>query len=384
MLSLNELLAPITLDQFRADYEGRKPLHIPAGDDAGKRALLDWAGFNRLLSQTALWNATNLKLVHNGEPIPPEQYCIEARSQSGVTLQPSPAKVETLMAMGASVIAGDVQSLTPEIRALSETLGREWAALVGANIYCSFGGVQAFGTHFDLHDVFAIQVEGEKTWNLYANRADAPVDFPGDGPEVRRWLTQSRGPLMQAVRMRPGDVLYLPRGWYHDALATEGASLHVTFSITPLYGRILFRLLESAAMQDPAFRAWLAPASRDNGAALQKQLAGLGQKLAALAAHPAFRDEVAMAQTRLTPRPTAYDLPIRKTLTFYAATGVGAPRVSGPAANAVGWMLSQPRFAIEDLIARFDFISEKDLQGAVEIALACGALRRVDSVNGAS
>ncbi|MES2833280.1 MAG: cupin domain-containing protein [Pseudomonadota bacterium] len=377
MLSLNELLAPITLDQFRADYEGRKPLHIPAGSDAGKRALLDWAGFNRLLSQTAIWNATNLKLVHNGEPIPPEQYCIEARSQSGVTLQPSPAKVETLMAMGASVIAGDVQSLTPEIQSLSQTLGREWAALVGANVYCSFGGVQAFGTHFDLHDVFAIQTEGEKTWKLYANRAEAPVDFPGDGPDVRRWLTESRGPLMQEVRMRPGDVLYLPRGWYHDALATEGASLHVTFSITPLYGRILFRLLESAAMQDPAFRAWLAPASRDEGAPLQKQLAALGQKLAALAAHPQFRDEVAMAQERLTPRPTTYALPQRKTLTFFSRTGLRPPPMAGPAAVAVEWMISQPRFAIEDMIAQFDFVAEPALRDAVAALEKAGALKRL-------
>ncbi len=376
MLSLNELLAPITLDQFRADYEGRKPLHIPAGPEARRRALLDWAGFNRLLSQTAIWNAANLKLVHNGEPIPPEQYCIEARSQSGVALQPSPAKVETLMAMGASVIAGDVQSLTPEFRALSETLGREWAALVGANIYCSFGGVQAFGTHFDLHDVFAVQVEGEKTWRLYANRADAPVDFPDDGPEVRRWLTQSRGPLMQEVRMKPGDVLYLPRGWYHDALATEGASLHVTFSITPLYGRVLFRLLESAAMQDPAFRAWLAPASRDNGAPLQKQLTGLGQKLAALAAHPAFRDEVAMAQERLVPRPTTYDLPNRKTLTHYRPTGLQAPRVAGPAAQALDWILGQPQVALEDVIAQFDFVPEQALRDAVAAAEKAGALKR--------
>jgi hypothetical protein len=376
MLSLNELLAPITLDQFRADYEGRKPLHIPADAGLGKHALLDWAGFNRLLSQTAIWNATNLKLVHNGKPIPPEQYCIEARSQSGVTQQPSPAKVETLMAMGASVIAGDVQSLTPEIQSLSQTLGREWAALVGANVYCSFGGVQAFGTHFDLHDVFAVQTEGEKTWRLYANRADAPVDFPDDGPEVRRWLTESRGPLMQEVRMRPGDVLYLPRGWYHDALATEGASLHVTFSITPLYGRVLFRLLESAAMQDPAFRAWLAPASRDNGGALQKQLSALGQKLAALSAHPAFRDEVAMAQERLVSRPTAYDLPNRKTLTHYRPTGLQPPRVSGPAAQAIDWIMGQPQVALEDVIAQFDFVPEQALRDAVAAVEKAGALKR--------
>ena len=36
MNSLDELLHPITLVGFEADYEGRKPLHIPAQADTLK------------------------------------------------------------------------------------------------------------------------------------------------------------------------------------------------------------------------------------------------------------------------------------------------------------------------------------------------------------
>ena len=54
-------------------------------------------------------------------------------------------------------------------------LEREFAARVAANVYCSFKGVQAFQTHFDLHDVFAVQAEGEKCWRVYEARADTPV-----------------------------------------------------------------------------------------------------------------------------------------------------------------------------------------------------------------
>ncbi|HST93098.1 MAG TPA: hypothetical protein VLJ13_12965 [Brevundimonas sp.] len=35
MRSLDELLHPITPEQFRVEYEGRKPLHIPANAAAG-------------------------------------------------------------------------------------------------------------------------------------------------------------------------------------------------------------------------------------------------------------------------------------------------------------------------------------------------------------
>lgn len=376
MSSLTELLHPITLENFHADYDDRKPLHIPAGDIAPKRSLLDWARFNQLLNQTSIWNAHNFKLVHNGAPIPPEQYCVEVTTQSGRTLRPSPARVQPLLAMGASIICGDVQDLTPELRAMSNTLSTTFAGLAGANVYCSFGGVHAFETHFDLHHVFAVQVEGEKTWRLYQNRADAPVDLPSDRAEAHRWFARTRGPLMQEVRMRPGDVLYLPRGWYHDALTTEGASLHVTFSVTPLYGRILFRLLESAAMQDPQFRAWLRPANEDGGRPLQAQLAALGGKLAALAGSGAFRDEIAMAQERLTPRGEAYAMPRRMTPTRFQRTGLASPPVSGPAAVAMDWAMTQPSVILEDMIGQFDFVPEQALRQAIAEAERAGALKR--------
>lgn len=374
MTTLDELLHPITRDRFDADYNDRKPLHIPAADGAPKRALLDWGRFNGLLDQSSIWTAQSLKMVFNGQPIPAEQYCIEARSQSGMALRPSPAKVQTLLAMGASIIAGDVQELTPELRALSHRLARDFAGLVGANVYCSFGGIQAFDTHFDLHHVFAVQLEGEKTWRLYENRAEAPVSFPVDDAESRRWFTETRGRLMTEVHMRPGDVLYLPRGWYHDAITTEGASLHVTFSVSPLYGRILFQLLESAAMQDRAFREWLVPGAED-GERLSQQIAALGRRLADLSALPAFRDEVLMAQERLVPRAAAYALPNRADLTLYRPTGLTPPRIEGPAGTAVEWAMGQPRFALEDVVAQFDFIPEAALRDAFEAAIRSGVFK---------
>lgn len=376
MFTLPELLAPITPERFLADHYGRSPLHIPAEGGSSRRALLDWPTFNRLLDQSSIWNPASLKLVRDTVAVPPEQYCRVVQTQAGQGLRPDPAKVSVFLAAGASLIAGDVQELTPSMHAMAAGLGRAFSASVNANVYCSFKGVQAFGTHFDLTDVFAVQTEGEKVWRLYRNRADAPVDMPPDSPETRRWLEQSRGPVMSEVRMRPGDVLYLPRGWYHDALAQDGASLHVTFSVLPLYGRIVFSLLEQAAMQDPAFRAYLPPAAQDGGRALQTHLADLGQRLARLTALPEFRDEVAMTQERLVARPPAFTLPDRPSLTAYRPTGLAGPVLSGPVAHALAWALSQPDFALEELIAQFDFVSEADVRTAVEQAERAGAVKR--------
>src|SRR5215217_5124487 len=254
MATLDELLHPITTAQFFAEYDGRKPLYIPAGSEDRKREILTWAAFNGVLGQSTVWTAQNLRLMRDHVPVPADQYCDRIVGNGMPIMRVAPAKVDMFLSAGASLVANDVLYLHPPLTAIGRTLSETFAAQIGANVYCSFEGVRAFGTHFDYHDVLVVHTEGEKVWNLYANQAPNPIDPIPDTAESRRWFEQSRGALLQQVTMRPGDVLYLPRGWYHDALASDGASLHVTFSITPMYGRSLLSLLDNAAMQDPRFR----------------------------------------------------------------------------------------------------------------------------------
>ncbi len=376
MDTLDELLHPITPERFRAEYEDRKPLHIPAAAGGHKRALLDWAAFNDLLNRPAVWTSKSLRLMRDHIPVPPEQYCRPVTTPEGPVMRPAPGKVDVFLSAGASLVANDVLDLHPPLARLGQTLGEVWGALVGANIYCSFSGVRAFGTHFDNHDVFVVHTEGEKVWNIYERRADNPVDPLEDTMETRRWFEQTRGRVIEEVRMRPGDVLYLPRGWYHDALAVDGPSLHVTFSVNPLYGRIMFSLLDHAAMQNPAFRAWLPAAREENGEALRRRLAELGELLANIAASPAFRDEVAMAQRRLVPRAANFTLPERKPVTLYQTTGRAFPPASTGVRVVYDWAMEERRFALEDMVAQFDFLSEAEVRAGLTAAEEAGAVRK--------
>lgn len=377
MFSIDDLLAPITAAEFRASYQGRLPLHIPAGDDDRKRAMLDWASFNRLLGQSAIWTAQTLRLMVNRTAVPIAEYCDPRPIPNGNDFRPSPQKVEVFLTEGASLVANEVQTLHPPIAQAAAVLSRTFAAQVGANVYCSFKDVQAFGSHFDNHDVFAVQTEGEKIWRIYENQIEMPVDLPPDTPETRRWLEQSRGSLMSEIRMRPGDVLYLPRGRFHDALAVDGASLHVTFSVGALYGRILFSLLDNAAMQFPAFRTYFPPAAEEGGKPLAAHLKRLGALLSDLVSSPAFLDEVAMSQERLVPRPAHFTLPERKAETRYRITGLVFPPAGTAIAVVYDWCAARGQFSLEQMVAEFDFVAEADLLRAVDAAVASGVLVRV-------
>jgi len=373
---MDELLHPISPAQFLAEHVGRRPLHIPAGEEDRKSALLTWADFNRLLGQVGLWRSDNLLLMRNYIAVAPEQYCHAVATPAGEILRPWPQKVEVFLSGGASLVANDVMSVHAPLMRMGEALSWALAARVNANVYCSFQGVQAFGTHFDNHDVIVVQTEGSKVWNLYENRAENPVQFLPDDANSRLWFEQTRGPLMTAVTMRAGDVLYLPRGWYHDALATDGPSLHVTFSISPLHGQNLMAILNTEAMKDPEYRAYAPPASDDGGRALRDHLSAWGGLLARIAASPAFLEEVAKAQVALASRPPEFSLPARKPVTLYRTTGRAFPACSAALREVYDWAITERRFALEDMVAQFQSLTEADIRAGVAAAEQAGAVQR--------
>jgi hypothetical protein len=66
------------------------------------------------------------------------------------------------------------------------------------------------------------------------------------------------------VTMRAGDTLYLPRGWLHQAMTSDAASLHLTVGIHVATWRDAVRAaVDEAAQEDVVFRRGV----REDGAA---------------------------------------------------------------------------------------------------------------------
>jgi ribosomal protein L16 Arg81 hydroxylase len=369
-MNLAALLAPVTPERFFADHMGQRPLHIPAGH--GDKRLLDWPGLSALLAIGPHWTDGNLALILNHRPILADFFMDAIDTQAGPVRRADPAKVETFLAMGASLVGNDVDAIAPPLRRVAVALGDAFAALANANVYASFKGVQGFASHYDLHDVFAVQCEGRKTWRLYANRAENPLaPLASGGPEAQAIIDAAKGPCTATIVMNPGDVLYLPRGVYHDALATEGPSLHVTFAVAPLTGMIVPKLLEAAALRDPLLRAYL-PDGRAGGEDLPEALAALAGRLADIITSPGFLHQVIDAQRARAPVQAGVRLPVPPPLTSYARTDLPAEirrsdrgavlvtrRGQVPLATAFGmadYVLARPAFSAEELAARFSHV----------------------------
>ena len=107
-------------------------------------------------------------------------------------------------------------------RALEAELGHP----AQANSYYTPRRSQGFAVHHDTHDVFVLQVAGEKHWRVY----DPLLELPLKHQRYSKALGE-HGPPVLELTLRAGDTLYLPRGWLHDALTSETDSLHVTVGV---------------------------------------------------------------------------------------------------------------------------------------------------------
>jgi len=277
------------VEQFFAEYHDRLPLHLKG--DAGKFAtVFSWRQINRLLDMTHAWTSHSLQLVLDGKPIPAEQYCTRAtgRDANAQLMQPVTERVREWIAKGASIVMNDVDSLTPGLAAVSHAIESAGLGKAQANVYISWQSHKAFHAHYDTHDVWAVQVEGEKYWNIWEGRAEWPISHPLFRSQGQEHHEQAKGKLRAKILMKPGDLLYLPRGWYHDALAEAPASVHVAYGAHAPNGMDVLTILMERVLYDVPFRQ---PLPRQDGSAAAKfaltQRAGqLGVRLAELSKDP--------------------------------------------------------------------------------------------------
>ena len=123
---------------------------------------------------------------------------------------------------------------------------------VQANAYLTPASAQGFAVHHDTHDVFVLQVSGSKRWRIYAPLLELPLKHQRWSPALG-----DPGEPVQDVTLRPGDTLYVPRGWPHEAVTDRADSLHLTIGLHPPTRLDALRAALDACRDDVEFRRTL-------------------------------------------------------------------------------------------------------------------------------
>lgn len=232
--NLKALLYPIEEQTFFEQFWNRKALFIPGTPDK-------FSGlFNRAAFDRGVHTCADLKVGFTDEKGWPGHFNIK------------PEQIQQMLAAGKTVCASVINPGNPVLTTFLQQVATSFfvAGRFFFNSYLSPDGA-GFGLHLDHHPVSILQIEGQKRW-WYSNKPAVEevitnISFPKDRDVLTLpWVTvhKPREEDLCEVVLRPGDVLYLPKGTWHRAQAI-GGSLGLTLAMN---SAMSLDLIQSALM----------------------------------------------------------------------------------------------------------------------------------------
>ena len=216
--ALSRCISPVAEADFLDGYWETKPLVVRRDDPRRYDDPLTLADLERLICSGAL-RYPGFRLVREGVKI-------EARSYTtDLSWRPVPfsgaVDIDRVLAefeAGATIVLQALHHTWQPVASLCRGLEQVLRHPAQANAYFTPRSAQGLAVHHDTHDVFVLQVSGEKHWRVYEPVLELPSKDQHYSPDLGE-----PGPPVEDVVLRPGDAMYLPRGWLHDALTTDSA-----------------------------------------------------------------------------------------------------------------------------------------------------------------
>ena len=222
--ALAQAIAPVGTEEFLAEYWERKPLVVPRGEAGRFEDLLSARDVERLITETAI-RTPSFRLVKAGATV--------AGYASDLSWRPDPftgvADVRRVLEefeAGATIVLQGLHHSWLPLARYCRHLEAYFGHPAQANAYFTPRGSQGLPVHHDTHEVFTLQVSGQKRWLVY----EPALELPLKTQRYRSALGAPGEPALD-VTQGPGDTLYLPRGWLHQALTSETDSLHITVGV---------------------------------------------------------------------------------------------------------------------------------------------------------
>lgn len=243
-------------EDFAARHWGRRPLLIQSANPGAFADLLDLDGVDELLSRRGL-RTPFVRLARDGEVIGSSAFTGPGGVGAEIGDQVRDDKVADLFSRGATVVLQALHRTWSPVVELATALGAELGHPVQANAYVTPPESRGFSAHYDVHDVFVLQIAGSKRWQVHAPVHPDPLrtqPWNGHAAAVRERSREE--PAFEAV-LEPGDALYLPRGWLHAATALGGVSAHLTVGVHVVTGYAIVEALVATVARDPRLRATL-------------------------------------------------------------------------------------------------------------------------------
>ncbi|GJL96327.1 MAG: hypothetical protein DHS20C06_01440 [Hyphobacterium sp.] len=245
---LEYCIGPTRIDAFFKTHFEQKALIVSREKTDRYRDLLSVAKIDKLLASRD-FHGDDLDMARAEPQISRDQFVLS-------TGYADRGSVANLYQEGATLILPQLHQADIGLKNFCRAMESRLSCHVQTNIYLTPPNNQGFRTHYDDHDVFVLQIEGEKRWRLYDQSVDKPYRGEGFNPEAVQ-----PGELVEEFVLKAGDCAYVPRGLMHDA-QTQGDddSLHITVGlIVKTWADLMLEAVSEVALRHPEFRQALPP-----------------------------------------------------------------------------------------------------------------------------
>jgi len=214
-------------EEFFRTYFNKKVLYRPRGITGDPRQVLSIADMDDIVHQEGM-RSSLLRMLGNGVPAIGDQLTSQLemrREGKAIEDAVDPGRIYAHFRAGKTLIHGGLNLTRPNLRTLARSMTERFAAKSEAVAFLTPAG-QRGSTHSDPTDVYVIQLEGTKRWQIWPT---PQVRRPGDDKDSFDSLPD---PVLD-LSVQPGDVLYIPYSTPHRASAEGSVSLHVTVVAGP-------------------------------------------------------------------------------------------------------------------------------------------------------
>lgn len=246
MTMLDALLAPFPVDRFLRDCWSRELVHVP-GAPGKLAAYFSWDVLNDALERQR-FTPRRLGLVHAGDRLPPARYM---NAMNDGTFMVDAAKLRDELSRGATLIFNSAEEVHRPLRDLCGAFERVVHRYVHANLYAGWRATRGFDVHWDDQNTVILQIAGRKRWRVWKPTRVAP--FKRDVVDTSP-ATRPDGPPDWERVLVQGDVLSVPRGWWHVAEPLDEPCLHLTVTVKDRTGIDLLHWLASTMKASDAAR----------------------------------------------------------------------------------------------------------------------------------
>ena len=244
-------------DEFAAEVWGQRPLLSPAAQlPRDFSDLLSPQMVDEIIAERGV-RTPFVRMAREGTLV--DRACFTRAGGFGAQMpdQIDPDGVLTQFAAGATIVLQGLHRFWPPIIDFVRGMTSDVGHPVQTNAYITPPANRGFDPHYDVHDVFVLQVSGSKRWRVHEPVHHHPLpDQPWTDHREAIAARASDEPVIDAV-LQPGDCLYLPRGWVHSAEAQGDTSIHLTVGVAPFTGHDVATAMIEALASEEELRASL-------------------------------------------------------------------------------------------------------------------------------